>query len=492
METQKRVNKIKVLDRQILDITQPRCPRWKEQGYKKVMVLSRVRILSIRSKFKDIADSIINLIWNDKTRFKLFLLTFVIYSISIAHYYSPDESSYWLLTVSITDFHNLYVDQALEIYTPWKLESRMGIGYYNGHYYSTLPPGQSFIAIPFFLIGKGIWVLLYSLGINMSYISVTYVPMAMLSSMSAALTIVLFHNLLTELKFNDNSALLTSITLAFGTTSWIYAKTFFAQSLSMFLNFFVVYLIILNTKYEKTNGHFFAGIIMGIAVTVRFSNILISIPILIYFILKSQTVKAFILFIIGILPALSLLLLYNFLCFDNPFIMGYYYDLLYDYTSISSVFSTNPFFGLYGLLFSPGRGLFIYSPILILSIPGFLYFFKSNKEEATLFILSFCAILLFYSAYTWWHAGLSFGPRFLTDILPCFVLPLGKTVEKFSSNKYFLVFFYILLGFSVFTQIIGVLTSPLAGIQEYALPGKIRDLTQNGPDILIYNLIKNN
>ena len=85
---------------------------------------------------------------------------------------------------------------------------------------------------------------------------------------------------------------------------------------------------------------------------------------------------------------------------------------------------------------------------------------------------------------------MSFGPRFLTDILPSFVLPLGRVLEKFSSNKYFWTLFYLLLGFSIFTQIIGVLTSPLADIQGYALPRKIDDLARNGPDILIYNLIK--
>jgi hypothetical protein len=377
-------------------------------------------------------------------------------------------------------------------YTPWKLDSKMGIGYYNGHYYSTLPPGQSFIAIPFFLVGKGIWMVLSYFGINLSYISVTYIPVAMLSSISAALTTALFHKLLTDLNIESNSTILTSIILAFGTTSWIYAKTFFAQSLSMFLNFFGIYLVLMAAKSEKPYKFFLAGIIIGIAITVRVSNILLVIPIFIYLILRSQTSKSFVLFFAGILPALSLLLLYNFLCFDNPFITGYYYDLLYDYTSVASTFSTNPLIGLFGLLFSPGRGLFIYSPVLVLSIPGFYYFFKSNKEEAILFILSFLVILLFYSTYTWWHGGLSYGPRFLTDVIPVFVLPIGKTLERFSSNKYFRIFFYIILGFSVFTQIIGVLTSPLAGIQDYSLPAKIEDLMQNGPDILIYNLIKNN
>jgi hypothetical protein len=367
----------------------------------------------------------------------------------------------------------------------------MGIVYYNGHYYSTFAPGQSFIAIPFFLIGKGIWLTLDFLGIDFSYIAVTYIPMAMLSSISAALTVILFHKSLIEFKFDETSALLTSMTLAFGTISWIYAKTFFANSLSMFLNFLGLYLVILATKNEEPNKYFLAGILIGVAATVRFSNILICIPILIYLTLKTQRSKYLVFFIVGTIPALLLLGLYNFLCFNSPFITGYYYEERLGLASISSTFSTNPLMGLYGLLFSPERGLFIYSPILILSIPGFFYFFKSDKEEAILFSLVFLSILLFYSTYTWWHGGLSFGPRYLTDVLPAFVLPLGKCLEKFSSSRFFWMIFFLLLGFSIFTQAIGALTTPLAGHQGYALPDMIMNLVQNGPDVLIYNLIKN-
>ncbi len=449
----------------------------------------RVKCSSINNALKDVIGFISGFVWYDKTRLKLFVLTLLVYSFSISHYYAPDESSYWLLTVSVTDFNTLYIDQAMEMYTPWKLDLKMGIASYDGHYYAKTPPGQSFIAIPFFLIGKGIWIVLRSFGMTFSYLSVTYIPMAMLSSISAALAVNLLYKLLIELEIDTTSSLLTSITLAFGTTSWVYGKTFYSHSLSMFLNFLGLYLVISATRYRKINRYFLAGIVIGIAITVRTANILLGIPILVYLIIKAQKPQTLIYLIIGTIPALSLLFFYNFLCFDDPLVMGYQYDPLYDYSSISSTFSTNPLVGGYGLLFSPGSGLFVYSPILILSIPGFYYFFKSNKEEAILFALISLVILSFYSAYTWWP-GNAFGPRYLTDILPVIVLPLGKTLEKFSSNKYFWILFYILLGFSIFTQVAGVLTSPLVGNHEYILPGKVNDLARNGPDILIHNLIK--
>ena len=124
----------------------------------------------------------------------------------------------------------------------------------------------------------------------------------------------------------------------------------------------------------------------------------------------------------------------------------------------------------------------------------YYYQFKKQKRNKKIFFQVPHTILFSYKKRI--LAGILFviiiNIFLILFIIPVFVLPIGKTLQKFSSNKYFWIFFYIILGFSVFTQIIGVLTSPLAGIEEYAVPGKIRDLTQNGPDILIYNLVKNN
>jgi hypothetical protein len=90
-----------------------------------------------------------------------------------------------------------------------------------------------------------------------------------------------------------------------------------------------------------------------------------------------------------------------------------------------NAFSENSDFieGLLGNLFSPSRGLFVYSPVLLFSISGF--FIALRDVERNPLSLAFGLIIVGHmivvaNASMWW-AGHSYGPRFTTDILPFLV-----------------------------------------------------------------------
>ncbi len=79
---------------------------------------------------------------------------------------------------------------------------------------------------------------------------------------------------------------------------------------------------------------------------------------------------------------------------------------------------------LYGLLFSPGRGLFIFSPIFLLPLGLALWKWRGLRHEP-LFWLSLAWISLHVGSllrFEHWWGGHSFGPRLLTEIVPAFVL----------------------------------------------------------------------
>ncbi len=73
-----------------------------------------------------------------------------------------------------------------------------------------------------------------------------------------------------------------------------------------------------------------------------------------------------------------------------------------------------------GNLVSPSRGLLVYSPVLILSISGFLLAIRHEQERALYVAYGLIVSLMFLvivCAPIWW-AGHSFGPRFTTDLVP--------------------------------------------------------------------------
>ena len=76
----------------------------------------------------------------------------------------------------------------------------------------------------------------------------------------------------------------------------------------------------------------------------------------------------------------------------------------------------------YGLLFSPGKSVFVYSPPLVLGVLGFPFFFMRHRLLAVSLALLTGGFLLSVWA-TGWDAGLSWGPRYALPLLALWVLP---------------------------------------------------------------------
>jgi hypothetical protein len=97
------------------------------------------------------------------------------------------------------------------------------------------------------------------------------------------------------------------------------------------------------------------------------------------------------------------------------------------YTSNAFGDGSNLLYGLAGNLFSPSRGLLIFSPVLLFSLTGFLLALRCREQRA-LFITYGCIVagncIVIGAANIWW-AGHSYGPRFTTDILPFLLFFLG-------------------------------------------------------------------
>jgi hypothetical protein len=132
------------------------------------------------------------------------------------------------------------------------------------------------------------------------------------------------------------------------------------------------------------------------------------------------------LFVPGFLVA-AVLLLYH----DSVF-----KDYLPPYYRLGGTLSFATFAeALAGHFISPSRGLFVYSPILMLAIPGAWLAFRRNYPKA-LIALSIGALILhtaLVSSYPFWWAGHCYGPRYMTDVLPLWCLLLIPVLDAVAS-----------------------------------------------------------
>ena len=82
--------------------------------------------------------------------------------------------------------------------------------------------------------------------------------------------------------------------------------------------------------------------------------------------------------------------------------------------------------GLAGLLVSPARGLLVFSPFLVFVVVGLIQRLRSPETRVLAITLSLAVVgqILLYAQGDW-RAGTSWGPRWLTDILPVLVWMLA-------------------------------------------------------------------
>jgi hypothetical protein len=174
-----------------------------------------------------------------------------------------------------------------------------------------------------------------------------------------------------------------------------------------------------------------AGFACGWALASEYTSGLIIIGIGLW--LMSQGWRRLIPFCLAAIPPVLLIPLYSWLCFRHPFILPY---------SLNASFPEMKQ-GLYAikwpdaqtafnLLFSPARGLFFWSPFLLMAGAG--YWALAGKDKR-LFWLTYAAPvvqIVVISGRTWdWPAGPTLGPRYLAPILPLLALPCALGVRRF-------------------------------------------------------------
>ena len=145
----------------------------------------------------------------------------------------------------------------------------------------------------------------------------------------------------------------------------------------------------------------------------------------------------------------------------------------------SSLFSTPLFEGLSGLLFSPSRGLFVFSPLFMVLILISLFrqrknHKKSDENSEMLFrpACISCSILTIFASkwYDWW-GGYCYGCRPLLDVLPYLTLMLAspaRYVIKTSKSRVLHLIFALCFLWGLFVQSLGVAAYNASTWNHYA------------------------
>lgn len=402
--------------------------------------------------------------------FKVYILFFSIYFLTNSAF-AP----------TYIDVGHLRMEVARSIVERFDISVPTGLGIQgiDGKEYSWFPIGSVLLSLPFYLAGKLCGVP------SEKFVSV----MNQLISAGSVTLVFLFCR---RLAHSNRSSFLTSFCYGLGTMAWKYSKEPGDHAIETFFILLSVYFAYDFSRNRTVSRLLISALSLGFAIITRSTSVLILPPLLFmatYGIFKSKGFKAGAreaLRTIGIcstilIPFLGLCFWYNHARFGNIIESGY--GLMATRLGIEYFAGTSMLTGLHGLLASPGKGFFYYSPIAVLFFFSIGSFARKHAITAVAFVAIIIMYILLYAKYKFWHGDFAWGPRYIFVLLPFFVIPIAalfdspglrKGIPKLLALLLFLLSFAIQLGsVSVFSYkyLILLQTAQGSNLVEYSGKG---------------------
>jgi hypothetical protein len=376
----------------------------------------------------------------------LFLLVgiFLVYSNFSTPMLPNDTIGSQLLPYYLLHDQSIYLDKATYFINN-EFYSYRFVDAGNGHFVSLFPIVTPVLITPLYAIP----VMLNIPMNDLLMLVMTHISAAFISALASMFVYLICKRMTTR-----NIALISACIFAFATSTWsISSQTLYAHGMVELLLAIMLYLIIRNEEQQSDRYIIALGFCTGLFIFNRPSDALLVIPIAIY-VLWYHRMKMWHYIFSGFLTGLPFLI-YNVVLFHNP--LGGYLQvssrLMLDITTLSNYF---------GLFVSPNKGLFVFSPILILAIIGYYSIKDSKKPFHKVLHLSVIAIaftILIYASFDDWMGGNLYGPRYLTGLLPYLAIGVCIFLDDYAKKPHSYLINAVIVALilsSVFIQFVGI------------------------------------
>ncbi len=356
------------------------------------------------------------------------------------HTYSADEETMLAVTRSLIERGDVAVVAIAE--SPF-VALRPGLDDRGYSPFGVLP---SLLAIPFHLLGE----LIASSGARADY--ATRFAVTALNGLLTAATCAVLALWALRLGATKGWAVILALLYGLATLAWPYARTFFSEPLAGLLILIAAERAHAAWSYQRPIARwlalFVSGIAAGFLLVTRIAAGIV-LPVFGVYVLWeawrssmsasnasqfapftnisrriTQTLGLVAVWISGMIPGGLLFIWYNLARFGTPIASGYASEA-YEFTT--------PFLtGLTGMLFSPGKSVFLFAPPILLAIPGGIALWQRGERAVVLLVIGlFCSHLGLYAGWGQWQGGGVWGPRFLLPVIaPLIVLGAGMFLRE--------------------------------------------------------------
>lgn len=274
--------------------------------------------------------------------------------------------------------------------------------------YAPYLPGNALLFAPLALVAG-------LLGLEASSLDVAGVQAKLLTSLAVAVAVAAMH-LVVARRAGRRAALYVSCALAFGT----FAASVASQVLYEHGTSLALLAVGLALAFDPRRAAL-AGLPLGLALVVRPTNIFPAAAIVasLAHARPSSAARA----VLWMAPSLAFFATFNALTFGTPTLLG---------RPLPEIDPGSG--GLIGLLVSPSRGLFVYSPFLAVAVVALIASWRWAADQTVWLLrygsLAFLATLAVFGTYVEWWGGSQYGHRYLGDLLPVYGIALGEAFSR--------------------------------------------------------------
>ena len=374
-----------------------------------------------------------------------------------------------------TDDEHILASRSIGLAFDGSLNDDRVLGNDRIYAYHTLPPQQSSPSLEIEPLQSFLGVGLIRLAqlIGSGYVQTLF----LLNILATALAAICVFTAVRVLDYSYKTALVTALFFGLGTQAWPYTRTFFRDPLAMlFLAFAWVCALKLNHAGSRRSRILAGiGVLVGLLLGVLTKNtVVVALPAIAILLipfwktagglvklpLRTRLARPGLFLTIAIILAGLLAFLLTARGSLARFSLSYYKEIL-----LFFITSPHPQFlaALFGPLVSPGKSLFVYSPVLLLSLAALVQKRIEVLAAWGYVLLLIIAQALFYDGI-WW-GNINWGLRFLAPAIPLLTIASASVIHRLLHLPKGWIYIALLGGLSALVQLIGIST-PLA---EYYL-----------------------
>ncbi|MBI5763139.1 MAG: hypothetical protein HZA51_06410 [Planctomycetes bacterium] len=374
-----------------------------------------------------------------------------------AYYSNVNESARIYLVMAAVDQGVLHIDDGIK-----RFGDVIDKAEHGGHFYCDKPIGLSLVAVPVYAILKALGAVT---GHQWTLGELRYLLTVVCVSLPTVILCIVLRRYWRNVSGDPLLVEFAIIAYALGTIAFTYGTQFMGHQLAAVLA--AAHFLLARGVTEQTTIRRAAamGMLAGLGAITEYFSALVHVIIALSYLRRMRPWSAWGVWAVSGIIAACPLLIYNAVCFGGPFTMAYGHEAARVFQEVHGTGYMGVTYprmeSVWGLLFSPSKGLFFLSPFLLIGVAGILPAFRSRRSECMVIVLSIGAIMLLAMSVYVWRAGRTIGPRHMVTMLPFLMTLVVLGVGRWPALRPWFV-----AGTIVSIVVVGLSTLTLPGFEE--------------------------